>query len=135
MIDSTPLVCITGQVGSHLLGSDAFQETDIVSISMPVTKWNCQVTNAEELPNALARAFYIARSGRPGPVLVDITKDAQFQDFDFEYKPCSQIRSYKPVPAIDVSQVKNAAELINEAKRPFVLFGQGVILGNAEAEF
>lgn len=135
MIDSTPLVCITGQVGSGLLGSDAFQETDIVSISMPVTKWNFQVTRAEELPEALAKAFYIARSGRPGPVLIDITKDAQFAELDFAYKKCKEIRSYKPVPALDLDQVQKAAELINSAQRPFVLFGQGVILGKAEKEF
>ena len=135
MIDSTPLVCITGQVGSHLLGSDAFQETDIVSISMPVTKWNIQVTKPEDLPEALARAFYIARSGRPGPVLVDITKDAQFKEFDYVYRKCEQIRSYRPVPELDLNQVKKAAELINEAQRPMILFGQGVILGNAEEEF
>lgn len=135
MIDSTPLVCITGQVGSGLLGSDAFQETDIVSISMPVTKWNYQVTKAEELPAALAKAFYIARSGRPGPVLIDITKDAQFAELDFVYEQCEEIRSYKPVPKLDIRQVKLAADLINEAQRPFVLFGQGVILGKAETEF
>lgn len=135
MIDSTPLVCITGQVGSHLLGSDAFQETDIVSISMPVTKWNCQVTNAEDLPAALAKAFYIAKSGRPGPVLVDITKDAQFQEFDFEYRKCEQVRSYQPIPTLDLSQLEKAAELINGAQKPMILFGQGVILGKAEAEF
>jgi len=135
MIDSTPLVCITGQVGSHLLGSDAFQETDIISISMPATKWNFQVTRAEEIPEALAKAFYIAKSGRPGPVLIDITKDAQFGELDFEYKKCEAIRSYKPVPKLDHTQIEKAAELINEAQRPFVLFGQGVILGNAEEEF
>lgn len=135
MIDSTPLVCITGQVGSHLLGSDAFQETDIISISMPATKWNIQVTRAEELPGALAKAFYIAKSGRPGPVLVDITKDAQFEEFDFQYRKCEQVRSYKPAPELDLNQVKKAAELINEAQRPFVVFGQGVILGQAEEEF
>jgi acetolactate synthase-1/2/3 large subunit len=135
MIDSTPLVCITGQVGSPLLGSDAFQETDIISISMPVTKWNFQVTRAEELPLALAKAFYIAKSGRPGPVLIDITKDAQFQELDFEYRKCEEIRSYRPVPELDPVQVRKAAELINGAQRPFVLFGQGVILGKAEEEF
>jgi len=134
-IDSTPMVCITGQVGSHLLGSDAFQETDIIGISTPVTKWNYQVTQAEEIPEILARAFYIARSGRPGPVLVDITKDAQFGMLDFEYKPCVGIRSYKPVPALDQSQVVAAAEAINKAKKPLIVWGQGVILGNAEAEF
>jgi len=134
-IDSTPMVCITGQVGSHLLGSDAFQETDIIGISTPVTKWNYQVTRAEEIPETLSRAFYIARSGRPGPVLVDITKDAQFGMLDFEYKPCTGIRSYLPVPALDQSQVTAAAEAINKAKQPLIVFGQGVILGNAEAEF
>ena len=134
-IDSTPMVCITGQVGSHLLGSDAFQETDIIGISTPVTKWNYQVTEAKEIPEVLARAFYIARSGRPGPVLVDITKDAQFGMLDFEYKPCTGIRSYKPVPTLDQSQVEAAAEAINKAKQPLIVWGQGVILGNAEAEF
>jgi len=134
-IDSTPMVCITGQVGSHLLGSDAFQETDIIGISTPVTKWNYQVTEAKEIPEILARAFYIARSGRPGPVLVDITKDAQFGMLDFEYKPCTGIRSYKPVPTLEQSQVAAAAEAINKAKQPLIVWGQGVILGNAEAEF
>ncbi len=134
-IDSTPMVCITGQVGSHLLGSDAFQETDIIGISTPVTKWNYQVTEAKEIPEILARAFYIARSGRPGPVLVDITKDAQFGMLDFEYKPCTVIRSYKPVPTLDQSKVEAAAEAINKAKQPLIVWGQGVILGNAEAEF
>lgn len=135
MIDSTPLVCITGQVGSHLLGTDAFQEIDIISISMPATKWNYQVTKAEQLPEALSRAFYIARSGRPGPVLIDITKDAQFEMFDFAYRKCKQIRSYTPVPALNLKQVEEAADLINSAKKPLVVFGQGVILGNAEKEF
>ena len=134
-IDSTPMVCITGQVGSHLLGSDAFQETDIIGISTPVTKWNYQVTRAEEIPEIMARAFYIARSGRPGPVLVDITKDAQFGLLDFEYKPCTGIRSYKPVPDLDFNQVDAAAAAINAAIKPLIVWGQGVILGRAEAEF
>ncbi len=134
-IDSTPMVCITGQVPSALLGSDAFQETDIIGISMPVTKWNFQVTKAEEIPDALAKAFFIARSGRPGPVLVDITKDAQFNELDFDYKKCTNVRSYIPKPPLDVEKVKEAAELINNAERPYVLFGQGVILSNAEEEF
>lgn len=133
-IDSTPLVCITGQVPSHLLGSDAFQETDIVSISTPVTKWNYQVTKASEIPEIIAKAFYIARSGRPGPVLIDITKDAQFGLMDFDYKKCTAVRSYKPVPKTDESALQKAAELINQAKKPMIVFGQGVILGNAEAE-
>ena len=134
-IDSTPLVCITGQVHSSLLGSDAFQETDVIGISMPVTKWNYQVTRPEEIPEALAKAFFIAKSGRPGPVLVDITKDAQIAEFDFAYEKCNHIRTYVPKPTLDTSKVKEAAELINSAKRPFILFGQGVILSNAEAEF
>jgi acetolactate synthase-1/2/3 large subunit len=133
-IDSTPLVCITGQVASHLLGSDAFQETDIVGISTPVTKWNHQITKASEIPEVIAKAFYIAKSGRPGPVLVDITKDAQFEEFDFKYEKCTGIRSYKPVPDIDISKLEAAAELINNAKKPMVVWGQGVILGKAEAE-
>ena len=134
-IDSTPIVCITGQVGSHLLGSDAFQETDIISISIAVTKWNYQITKASEIPEILAKAFYIAKSGRPGPVLIDITKDAQFGELDFHYKKCNKIRSYSPVPPLDVSKIKAASELINKAKKPFVIFGQGVTLGNAETEF
>lgn len=131
-IDSTPMVCITGQVPSHLLGSDAFQETDIVGISTPVTKWNCQVTRAEDIPEALAKAFYIAKSGRPGPVLIDITKDAQFNEFDFSYEKCTHVRSYKPVPEIDVFKVEEAAKLINAAKKPLIVWGQGIILGEAE---
>tara|TARA_R110002051_G_scaffold324708_2_gene423260 strand:+ start:3748 stop:5469 length:1722 start_codon:yes stop_codon:yes gene_type:complete len=134
-IDSTPLVCITGQVSSNLLGTDAFQETDIIGISMPVTKWNFQVTKAEEIPYALAKAFYIARTGRPGPVLVDITKDAQFETLDFEYKPFKGMRSYVPTPQLDLEKVKEAAVLINAAKKPLVLFGQGVLLAEAEKEF
>jgi len=134
-IDSTPLVCITGQIHAHLLGSDAFQETDVVGISMPVTKWNCQITKAEDIPTVLAKAFYIAQSGRPGPVLVDITKDAQFGNVDFEYEKCNQIRSYVPNPKVDNLCVKEAAVLINEAKKPLVIFGQGVILAEAEKEF
>jgi len=134
MIDSTPLVCISGQVGAPLLGTDAFQETDVIGISMPVTKWNVQVTKAEDIPSAIAKAFYIARTGRPGPVLVDITKDAQFAKFDFSYSKCEGIRSYVPVPKVDIQKVKEAADLINNAKKPFALVGQGVILGGAEKE-
>ncbi len=135
MIDSTPLVCITGQVGSPLLGTDAFQETDVVGISMPVTKWNYLVTKAEEIPSVIAQAFYIARTGRPGPVLIDITKDAQFGEIDFKYEKCTRIRSYVPKPEIDEEQIADAAKLINEAKKPYILFGQGIVLGNAEDEF
>jgi acetolactate synthase-1/2/3 large subunit len=133
-IDSTPMVCITGQVTRSLLGSDAFQETDIVGISTPVTKWNYQITRVEEIPEIMAKAFYIARSGRPGPVLVDITKNAQFDELDFVYEKCTAVRSYKPVPKPKVGSLEKAAELINSAKKPFIVFGQGVILGEAEAE-
>ena len=134
-IDSTPLVCITGQVASHLLGSDAFQETDIVGISTPVTKWNYQITKASEIPEVFAKAFYIAKSGRPGPVLIDITKDAQFGELDFSYKKCQKIRSYKATPNICIDKIKEAATLINSAKKPFIVWGQGVIIGEAEQEF
>ena len=131
-IDSTPMVCITGQVGKHLLGSDAFQETDIIGISTPVTKWNYQVTEASEIPEIIAKAFYIARSGRPGPVLVDITKNAQFDELDFSYTKCKGVRSYFPKPVLDHQKVAEAAALINGAKKPYIVFGQGVILGQAE---
>jgi acetolactate synthase I/II/III large subunit len=135
-IDSTPLVCITGQVFAHLLGTDAFQETDVINITAPVTKWNYQVTDATEIPEALAKAFFIARSGRPGPVLIDITKNAQLQLAEFPaYQKCSHIRSYRPTPKIRIDAIRQAAEVINKAKKPFVLFGQGVILGAAEKEF
>jgi acetolactate synthase I/II/III large subunit len=136
MIDSTPLVCITGQVFAHLLGTDAFQETDVINITTPVTKWNYQVTDATEIPAVLAKAFYIANSGRPGPVLIDITKNAQLQKFDYEgYEKCTHVRSYRPKPIVRKEYVEQAAKLINEAEKPFVVFGQGVILGKAEAEF
>ena len=134
-IDSTPMVCITGQVASHLLGSDAFQETDIIGISTPVTKWNFQITKASEIPEVMAKAFYIARSGRPGPVLIDITKDAQFELFDYSYEKCKGVRSYVPTPTLDPKQVEAAAEAINKAKKPIIIWGQGVILGKAEEEF
>lgn len=133
-IDSTPLVCITGQVPRHLLGSDAFQETDIIGISTPVTKWNYQITRADEIPEILAKAFYIARSGRPGPVLIDITKNAQFDELDFVYTHCKGVRSYNPAPKTSDESLKQAAEMINSAKRPYIVYGQGVILGNAEQE-
>jgi len=136
MIDSTPLVCITGQVFAHLLGTDAFQETDVINITTPITKWNYQVTDATEIPSVLAKAFYIAGSGRPGPVLIDITKNAQIQKFNYEgYTKCSHIRSYRPKPIVRKEHIEKAAQLINQAQRPFILFGQGVILGNAEKEF
>ena len=136
MIDSTPLVCITGQVFAHLLGTDAFQETDVINITTPVTKWNYQITDATEIPEVISKAFYIARSGRPGPVLIDITKNAQIQKFDYGgYTPCNHIRSYRPKPIIRNEYIEQAAALINQAKRPFILWGQGVILGEAEQEF
>lgn len=136
MIDSTPVVAITGQVFAHLLGTDAFQETDVINITTPVTKWNYQVTDATEIPGVLAKAFYIARSGRPGPVLIDITKNAQIQKFNYEgYTKCNHIRSYRPKPIVRKEYIAEAASLINAAKRPFVIFGQGVILGKAESEF
>jgi len=134
MLDSTPLVCITGQVGAAFLGTDAFQETDVIGISMPVTKWNVQVTDPNEIAGAIAKAFFIASTGRPGPVLVDITKSAQVAKCDFLYKKCERIRSYIPIPKIDIRKIEEAATIINEAKKPFILVGQGVILGGAEAE-
>ncbi len=135
-IDSTPLVCITGQVFAHLLGTDAFQETDVINITTPVTKWNYQVTDAKEIPEVLAKAFYIAKSGRPGPVLIDITKNAQLQVEEFpEYVKCNHIRSYRPKPKVRIEYIEQAAALINAAQKPFVLFGQGVVLGTAEEEF
>ena len=133
-IDSTPLVCITGQVPSQLLGTDAFQECDVIGISMPVTKWNYQITNSKEISEIIAKAFYIAKSGRPGPVLIDITKDAQFSDTNFKYKKCVKIRSYHPYPIINKDKVLKAAKLIDESIKPMILVGQGVLLSNAEKE-
>lgn len=135
-IDSTPLVCVTGQVFAHLLGTDAFQETDVINITTPVTKWNYQVTDASEIPSVMAKAFHIAKTGRPGPVLIDITKNAQLQSFNYEgYTPMSRFRSYRPKPIVRKEYITEAAKLIDEAKKPFVIWGQGVLLGNAEKEF
>ncbi len=134
MLDSTPLVVITGQVVAPLLGTDAFQEIDVVGITQPVTKWAYQVRRAEDIAWAVARAFYIAKSGRPGPVVLDITKNAQVQEAEFDYKPCTYIRSYIPVPEVNKEQVALAAEIINSAKKPYALVGQGVVLSGAEAE-
>ena len=120
-IDSTPIVCITGQVASHLLGSDAFQETDIIGISTPVTKWNYQITKASEIPDIISKAFYIASTGRPGPVLIDITKDAQFEFCDYNYKKCKGIRSYLPVPELQNEQIAEAAKVINSSKKPLIV--------------
>ena len=134
MIDSTPMVCITGQVPAHLLGSDAFQETDVMGVSIPVSKWGFQITDAAEIPEVFAKAFYVAKAGRPGPVVIDITKNAQFGEFDFAYEKCTNISTYVPRPILDEAKLKEAAELINGAKKPYILFGQGVILAEAEAE-
>jgi acetolactate synthase I/II/III large subunit len=135
LIDSTPLVCITGQVFAHLLGTDAFQEVDVVNTTLPVTKWNVQVAEAKDIAPAVARAFYIARTGRPGPVLVDITKNAQNELIEeFEYKKCERIRTYKAKPELQLSQVQAAAKVINGAKRPYILAGQGILLSEASAE-
>ncbi len=135
LIDSTPLVCITGQVFAHLLGTDAFQETDVVNTTIPVTKWNIQVTEAKDIAPAVAKAFYIARTGRPGPVLVDITKNAQNEIIDApEYRKCESIRTYKPKPVLQADQVEAAAKMINAAKRPYILAGQGILLSDATAE-
>src|SRR5688572_19486360 len=128
LIDSTPLVCITGQVFAHLLGTDAFQECDVINTTIPVTKWNVQVAEAKDIAPAVAKAFYIARTGRQGPVLIDITKNAQNEMIDeVEYKKCENIRTYKPKPVLQPSQVEKAAELINGAKRPYILAGQGIL--------
>jgi acetolactate synthase I/II/III large subunit len=135
LIDSTPVVCVTGQVFAHLLGTDAFQETDVVNTTIPVTKWNIQVAEAKDIAPAVAKAFYIARTGRPGPVLIDITKNAQNELIEeFEYKKCESIRTYRAKPELQLSQVQAAAKLINSAKRPYILAGQGVLLSNASAE-
>jgi acetolactate synthase-1/2/3 large subunit len=135
LIDSTPLVCITGQVFAHLLGTDAFQETDVVNTTIPVTKWNIQVTEAKDIAPAIAKAFYIACTGRPGPVLVDITKNAQNELIDTpEYRKCEGIRTYKPRPVLQSDQVDAAAALINAAKKPYILAGQGILLSDATTE-
>jgi acetolactate synthase-1/2/3 large subunit len=135
LLDSTPLVCITGQVYSHLLGSDAFQETDVVNCTIPVTKWNYQITDPAEIPAVFAKAFYIANSGRPGPVVIDVTKDAQLKTLDFQYKSRPKIRSYKPNPKIDTDQLRAAAELINQAQRPMILAGHGIHIAKAQPVF
>jgi len=135
LIDSTPVVCVTGQVAEHLLGTDAFQEADVINTTLPVTKWNVQISEAASIPSQVAKAFYIARSGRPGPVLIDITKNAQFEMMDeFEYESCHHIRTYSPTPRLDFSSLEEAAKLINEAKRPYILAGQGILLSGATEE-
>ena len=133
-LDSVPVVFITAQVASPLIGTDAFQETDILGISMPVTKWNAQVKKAAEIPDTIARAFYIARTGRPGPVLVDISKDAQIETMNFRYRRCTYIRSYNPVNPIVNRDIESAAVMINHSERPLILAGHGVIISGAVAE-
>jgi len=131
-LDSVPMVFITAQVVSTLIGSDAFQETDILGVSMPVTKWNCQVKRAQEIPEAVSKAFYIAKTGRPGPVLIDITKDAQIESLEFSYKKCDYIRSYNPHIPLNIKSIESAAILINHAERPLILAGHGVLLSGAQ---
>ncbi|MEL6843642.1 MAG: thiamine pyrophosphate-binding protein, partial [Bacteroidota bacterium] len=135
MVDSTPLVCICGQVPKHLLGSDAFQETDVIGVSMSISKWNYQITRAEEIPEIMAKAFYIANSGRPGPVVIDLCKNAQFEELEFDYEACTHIRSYQPYPEPEAKELQAAAKLINEAKKPYILLGHGVLISEAQAEF
>ena len=135
VLDSTPLVCITGQVFSHLLGSDAFQEVDVIGCTHPVSKWNYQITKASEIPEIFAKAFYIANTGRPGPVVIDITKNAQMELIEFSYKPKPYIRSYHPSPKPKLERINEAAALINNAKKPFILAGHGIQIAHAQEEF
>ncbi|MGH1435742.1 MAG: biosynthetic-type acetolactate synthase large subunit [Lewinella sp.] len=135
LLDSTPLVCITGQVASHLLGTDAFQETDVVNSTIPLTKWNYQITKAEEIPYVFAKAFYIANSGKPGPVVIDITKDAQLSEMDFSYQRQPRIRSYNPLPGLREQQINAAAKAINAAKKPLILAGHGIQIAGAQEVF
>lgn len=134
MIDSTPLIVISGQVNSHLLGSDAFQEVDVIGITQPITKWAYQIRKPEEIAWAVARAFFVAVNGRPGPVVLDITKDAQLGKLNYSYEKLKYLRSYNPYPSPELPKIDLAAALINNAKKPFALVGQGVILGKAEKE-
>lgn len=134
MIDSTPIVVIAGQVGTGFLGTDAFQEVDLVGITQPISKWSYQIRRAEDVPWAVARAFYIARSGRPGPVVLDFAKNAQVETMEYVPTKLDFVRSYVPVPEKDNSVIRKAADLINQAERPLVLVGQGVELGHAQAE-
>lgn len=135
MLDSTPLVCITGQVFRHLLGSDAFQETDVLGCTMPVTKWNYQITRAEEIPHIFAKAFHIANTGRPGPVVIDITKNAQIETLKWNYRPRPSIRSYAPTPKPDAAALQQAAALLNEAQKPFIVAGHGIHIAKAQQLF
>lgn len=134
LMDSTPMVVITGQVGASLLGTDAFQETDVIGITQPITKWAYQIRKPEEIAWAISRAFYIASTGRPGPVVIDFAKNAQVAKVEYEYKKVNFIRSYQPIPDMDMNSIREAAGLINSAKKPLALVGQGVILSHAEKE-
>lgn len=134
MLDSVPIVCITGQVGRNYLGTDAFQETDMMSITMPITKWNYQVTEAGEIPLAIAKAFFIAQNGRPGPVLIDITKDAQLNTFEYKPVHVSEIENFVPRPTPETSALEAAADLINESKQPLIFVGHGILISKAEKE-
>ena len=133
-VDSTPIVVIAGQVSNSALGTDAFQEADLIGMTGTITKWNYQVRDAKDMAWAVSRAFYIARNGRPGPVVLDVTKDAQLSMVDFEFKKCGFIRSYNPYPKPSEEAIAKAAMLLNEAERPFVVFGQGITLSGAEKE-
>ncbi len=133
-LDSVPVVFITAQVVSSLIGTDAFQETDIIGISMPVTKWNYQVKRAQDIPDVLSKAFYVAKTGRPGPVLIDITKDAQIDKLDYHYSKCTYLRSYNPLIQLHKKAIESAAIIINHAERPLILAGHGVIISGAENE-
>ncbi len=134
IMDSSPMVCITGQVAKHLLGTDSFQETDVIGITAPITKWNYQVTRAAEIPAAIAKAFYIANSGKPGPVLIDITKNAQFEMMEWlGYEECTSVRGYNPNPVLNISSVEKAADILNKAERPMIISGHGVLISGAEA--
>ncbi len=135
MIDSTPMVCISGQVPRHLLGSDAFQEVDVIGITMPITKWSYQITDAREIPEVFAKAFYLANSGRPGPVMIDICKNAELGELDFFYTPCNKVRAYHPYPEVDQACLHKAADLLNNAKKPYILLGHGVLISEAQPEF
>ena len=134
MLDSVPMVCIVGQVAKSLLGTDAFQETDIIGVTMPITKWNYQVTDPEEIPHIVSKAFYIAQEGRPGPVVLDITKNAQIEECEFNYKKVNHIENFNPTPQPHAESIQAAAELINNAKKPLLLIGHGVLISQAQKD-
>ena len=133
-LDSVPMIFITAQVVSNLIGSDAFQETDILGVSMPITKWNCQVKKSQDIPEAIAKAFYIAKTGRPGPVLIDVTKDAQLEKLAYNYKKCTYLRAYNPHIPLHTRAIESAAIMVNHAEKPLILAGHGVLISKAEKE-